>query len=60
MLAGFILLSAFGNAAAQEDECDDQGIDCVTCRDNSFYYVLMIGMIIFAVFFYWRNKESIG
>ena len=69
MLAGLILLNAFGNAAAQEelpvvkqpqeDECDDQGIDCVTCRDNSFYYVLIVGLIIFAVFFYLRNKENI-
>ena len=60
MLAGLILLNAFGNAAAQEEECDDQGIDCVTCRDNSFYYVLIVGLIIFTIFFYWRNKESIG
>ena len=43
----------------QEDECDDQGIDCITCRDNSFYYVLIVGLIIFAVFFYLRNKEHI-
>ena len=64
MLAGFILLNAFGNAAAQDEhpqeECDDQGIDCITCRDNSFYYVLIVGLIIFAVLFYLRNKEKIG
>ena len=65
ILAGLILLNAFGNVAAQEDDecdddsCDDDG-DCITCRDNSFYYVLMIGLIIFAVFFYLRNKEKIG
>ena len=60
MLAGLILLSAFGNAAAQEEECDDQGVDCITCRNNSFYYVLIVGLIIFTVLFYLRNKEKIG
>ncbi len=71
MLAGFILLNAFGNASAQEelpvdeqpqeDECDEDGCgDCTACRDNSFYYILIVGLIIFAVLFYLRNKEKIG
>lgn len=72
MLAGFILLNAFGNAAAQEeelpldkqpkeDECDEDDCgDCTACRDNSFYYVLIVGLIIFTVLFYLRNKDDIG
>lgn len=69
MLTGFILLNAFGNAAAQEElpvdehpqeEDCDEGEECLTCENNSFYYVLIIGLIIFAVFFYSRNKEKIG
>ena len=62
MLTGFILLSAFGNVAAQEDEeCDEEDCDnCDTCRTNNFYYVLIVAMIIFSVFFYLRNKGKIG
>ena len=65
LLAGFILLSAFGNAAAQEDEdCDDDNCtddcsdcdDCETCRTNNFYYILIAGVVIFSVFFYLRNR----
>ena len=59
LLAGMILFSAFGNVAAQEEDCDDEGIDCVTCRNNNFYYVLVIALIIFTVFFYLRNREKI-
>ena len=60
MLAGFILLNAFGNATAQEDECTEDNCDDCVCRNNSFYYILIIGLIIFAVFFYLRNKDNIG
>ena len=68
-LVAMLLLPIARNAAAQEElpvgeqpqgeECDDQGIDCVTCRDNSFYYVLIAGLIIFTILFYLRNKEKI-
>lgn len=62
ILAGLILLSAFGNATAQEDEeCDEEDCeDCDNCRDNSFYYVIIAGLVVFIIFFYLRNREKIG
>ena len=62
ILAGLILLNAFGNATAQEDEeCDEDDCDdCDSCQNNNFYYVLIVAMIIFSVFFYLRNKGKIG
>ncbi|MCK5024595.1 MAG: hypothetical protein KAR56_03160 [Thermoplasmata archaeon] len=59
ILAGFILLNSFGNATAQEEECDEADKDCITCRDNSFYFVLIAGFVVFTIFFYLRNKGEI-
>ena len=62
ILAGLILLNAFGNAAAQEDEeCDEDDCDdCDTCRTNNFYIVVIAGLVVFIIFFYLRNREKIG
>ncbi len=57
VLVSLLLLGSLGTAAAQEGESCDE--DCVTCRNNNFYYVIIVGLVIFTVFFYLRNRDKI-
>ncbi len=56
LIAALVLMS--GTALAQdceEEDCEE----CTDCRNTNFYYIFVAAIIIFLVFFYWRNRAPV-